>query len=410
MFGDKRRRAMSKAKQTFSLRQVAPQWIVIVVFSLIMGFMYIRHLVTGETPSSVAVSVEALQFDVFWYGVIITGGIVLGSSVVAMLAGERGKAVFEDVVPAGLRRQPLNKLNLPDDLQTILRKNKIQTTGQLLLRWGYDPNDIGLNRAGQRKLKTILSEHPKIEEEWLEDAPWRIWNPNHVWNGVAWCLILAVVGARLYHVLTPSPSMAALGIHSPLDYFRQPLQLINLRNGGLGIYGGIVGGLAGLLIYTRRARIPTLAWADLSGVGLALGQFVGRWGNFFNQELYGQPTDVPWAVTIDPTHRLPEYADFSQFHPAFLYESLWNLLSFLVLLTLVRRYQPKLKTGDLMALYLIFYGIGRILLELVRLDSRTVVIGTLDLGMPIATLVSLLTAIAVLIWRVYTHRRVATFQ
>ena len=148
-----------------------------------------------------------------------------------------------------------------------------------------------------------------------------------------------------------------------------------------------------------------LAWADLAVVGLALGQAIGRWGNFLNQELYGRPTNVPWAVYIDPAYRLPDYADFSRFHPAFLYESLWNFMSFLVLHALATRYAARLKTGDLMALYIILYASGRTLLELVRLDSRLVSIGGVSLGLPVATLVSLVLAAIMAVWLIARHRR-----
>lgn len=120
---------------------------------------------------------------------------------------------------------------------------------------------------------------------------------------------------------------------------------------------------------------------------MALGQFVGRWGNFINQELYGRPTDLPWAVQIDLPYRLPGYEGVETFHPAFLYESVWNFFSFLVLLYLARRYHEKLQMGDLMALYLVQYAIGRILLELVRLDSRMIELGSISI--PVATVVSI---------------------
>jgi len=198
--------------------------------------------------------------------------------------------------------------------------------------------------------------------------------------------------------LTPSPSMAAVGIESPLDYFRNPGQLINFRSGGLGIYGGLAGGALGLFIYTRRQRLSMLGWTDLAAVGVALGQSIGRWGNFLNQELYGRPSDLPWAIWIDPTHRLPAYADATRFHPAFLYESLWSLLTFAVLLILARRFASKLLTGELTALYLIFYAIGRIMLETVRLDSRTVTLGSFQFDMAVATLVSLIVAVSMGVW------------
>jgi phosphatidylglycerol:prolipoprotein diacylglycerol transferase len=126
------------------------------------------------------------------------------------------------------------------------------------------------------------------------------------------------------------------------------------------------------------------------------GQFIGRWGNFVNQELYGRPSSLPWAVTIEPQYRLDGYENVSRFHPAFLYESLWNLLVFLVLYVLAVRYRPRLLAGDLMGIYLILYAIGRILLETVRLDSDLLTIGGVNL--PVASLVSLVVALAMAGW------------
>lgn len=379
-------------------------WILIVLLLLIAGGLFVYHLVTGQTPDRIAFSLGQ-GFEVYWYGIWIVGGIALGAYVVSCLADGRGTAVFRQQVPTAIQQKPIAILELPDEISLILNKHKITTVGNLLLAWGYNPKSLGLNQEGLELVHSRLSDTPKIKETWLTDAPWRIWNPDHVWNGLIWVLILAVIGARLYHVLTPSPSMAAYGIESPLDYFQNPYQLINLRNGGLGIYGGILGGLLGLLIYTRRAKIPMLAWADLAVVGLALGQVFGRWGNFFNQELYGAPTNLPWAITIDPAYRLAAYSQYSQFHPAFLYESLWSLLTFLTLYFLVTRYSQKLLAGEVMALYLIFYAIGRTLLEMVRLDSRMINLGFMQLDMAVATLVSLVIAVFMAGWIVIRRRR-----
>jgi phosphatidylglycerol:prolipoprotein diacylglycerol transferase len=269
----------------------------------------------------------------------------------------------------------------------MLDRQHIGTVGELLFWWGVEPERLGLNADGREQVAQRLLAQRAVDPAWVERPPWYQWAPGHVWTGLFWCLILAVIGARLYHVLTPSPSM---GI-TPADYFRNPLQLINLRRGGLGIYGGIAGGALGLLLYGFRRRISALRWADLAAVGLALGQFVGRWGNFVNQELYGRPTDVPWAVTIELPHRLDAYVAFSRFHPAFLYESLWNLLAFLVLYLLATRFRRRLLPGDLVALYLILYAVGRMLTETVRLDSDTVAIGGINLA--VATVVSLLVAL-----------------
>jgi phosphatidylglycerol:prolipoprotein diacylglycerol transferase len=198
--------------------------------------------------------------------------------------------------------------------------------------------------------------------------------------------------------------MAAMGIESAADYFRNPAQLFNLRNGGLGIYGGLLGGAVGIWLYTRRQRISLLRYTDLAVIGVAAGQSLGRWGNFFNQELYGRPTTLPWALQIDPVHRLPDFAEFSRFHPAFLYEGLWSLLTFSCLLYLAVFLHRRIRDGELTALYLIFYGIGRTLLELVRLDSRTVQIGGVDLQIAIATLVSLFVAGLMAVWMVWRRR------
>ncbi|MBX3059108.1 MAG: prolipoprotein diacylglyceryl transferase [Anaerolineae bacterium] len=377
---------------------VEPYWYLILGGLLLVTILFINHLRTGNTPAATAVVIPVLNLPIFWYGIFIVGGIALGGYVVSRLANERAVALFNEVVPASVQGQDTAVLGLSAELSLKLNQRHITTFGELLFRWGLDPRNLGLKSAEIDTIGQALQETPGVENGWVVDAPWRIWNPDHVWNGLIVCLLFAVIGARLYHVLTPSPSMAAFGIETPWDYFRNPMQLINIRAGGLGIYGGLAGGALGLFIYTRRQRIPTLAWADLAVVGVALGQVFGRWGNFFNQELYGRPTTLPWAITITEAHRLPGYEEFSRFHPAFLYESLWNLLAFLVLYTLVKRYSARLLTGELTALYLIFYAVGRILLETVRLDSRTLELFGLNLNMAIATFVSLLVALAMAVW------------
>ncbi len=373
--------------------RIEPYWIPIAFFGLIAVVLFLYHLLSGVTPSRVAIHIEALDFDVYWYGIWIVSGIALGCWVVASLAADRARHLFVQTVPKDIQNQPLSYLGLPEDLEQKLSGKGVANTGEFLFLWGYDPRNLGLKKKEIPEVREIVAAAPGIDNAWLEDAPWRIWNPEHVWNGIIWALIFGIIGARLYHVFTPSPSMAARGIESALDYLRSPYQLINIRSGGLGIYGGIAGGALGLFLYSRRARIPALAWADLAVVGLALGQSIGRWGNFFNQELYGRPTDLPWAIGIDPQYRLADYAQFERFHPAFLYESIWSFLSFLLLYYLTRHNARRLLPGEMTALYLILYAIGRSLLELVRLDSRTVSVAGLDTGMAVATLVSIIVAV-----------------
>lgn len=387
------------------LRSLEPYWYIIAAFFVASMLLYAYHAATGYIPSRVALSIDALNFNIYWYGIIITGGIALGSYVVSRLARQRARRLFLREVPAHVRRRAVDELDLPQEIHQILDANGVHTLGELLFKWGFGSEGIPLNSDGRDVVANELIAQAGVRNEWVDDPPWRQWNPYHVWNGLIWCLILAVIGARLYHVFTPSPSMAEVGITSPADYFRNPLQLINLRRGGLGIYGGIAGGALGLMVYAYRNRISAIGLADLAVVGVALGQFIGRWGNFFNQELYGRPTDVPWATWIEPAYRLTGYEQFARFHPAFLYESLWNLLTFFILLTLLRRYRNRLFPGDVMGAYLILYAIGRTLLEMVRLDSRTVSIGAVDTGVPIATLVSIVVAVIAAVWIFLRHQR-----
>jgi phosphatidylglycerol:prolipoprotein diacylglycerol transferase len=189
-----------------------------------------------------------------------------------------------------------------------------------------------------------------------------------VWDMVPWLLIMGIIGARLWHVFTPSKSMGV----GPEYYFSHPMEILNTRQGGLGIPGGVIGGVIALIIYTRRKKLSFLTWADIIAPCLALAQAIGRWGNFFNQELYGPPSTLPWAIFIDKAHRLPGYEDFSTFHPMFLYESMWSIFNFFLLLFLGRTYQSKLKPGDIFWLYLIVYPVGRFFLEFIRLDPSMI--------------------------------------
>ncbi|HRO25030.1 MAG TPA: prolipoprotein diacylglyceryl transferase, partial [Promineifilum sp.] len=256
-------------------RRIDPWWYAIALVLLLAGGLYAYHLATGLTPPRAAVTI--LGFPVYWYGIWIVTGVALGAWLVAGLAAERARRIFETTVPVDVRARPLAEAGLPDEVVAVLASRNIGALGPLLMDVGLDPRRLGLKKAQTTEMVTSLAAAPDIDPAWVSDAPWRRWNPEHVWNALIWILILGLIGARLYHVLTPSPSMAALGIYSPLDYFRDPIQLINFRGGGLGIFGGLIGGLLGLVIYTRRARIPFLGWADLAVVGLALGQFVGRW-------------------------------------------------------------------------------------------------------------------------------------
>jgi len=222
-------------------------------------------------------------------------------------------------------------------------------------------------------------------------------DPEHVWSALVYVLPLGIIGARLYHVLTPSPSMG-----DPFYYFHHPMEIFAIRRGGLGIYGAILGGVLGVLLYAKRNGLDPWLWLDIGVPGLALGQAIGRWGNFFNQELYGRPTDLPWGIYISPEHRLPGYTQYERFHPTFLYESLWNLGTAILLFYLLRHHREKLLRGEIAGLYVIFYSVGRILMEMVRLDSPTL------WGCPIAQVVATVLIVvvgAILFCRRYRSNR-----
>ena len=223
----------------------------------------------------------------------------------------------------------------------------------------------------------------------------RGYDPEIVLDLLIWLMIAGVIGARLWHVFTPSPSAIAEG-RTTLFYLTHPFDLINIRSGGLGIPGAIIGGAIALFLYTRRHGLEFAEWTDIAAPSLALGQAIGRWGNFFNQELYGAPTNLPWKIYIDPAHRLAGYETQEYYHPLFLYESLWNLANMFLLIWVTRRYGERLKNGDVFLVYLIVYPLGRFLLDFLRLDASMV--GGFNVNQTLMAVVAVISAFA-LFWR-----------
>jgi len=177
-------------------------------------------------------------------------------------------------------------------------------------------------------------------------------------DGVAfWALVFGFLGARLAYVSTH------------LDRFDgRPWAILFIWEGGLALFGGLAGGALAALWYLRRHQGDIGAYADAVAPALPLAQAVGRWGNYFNQELYGTPSDLPWAVEIDPQNRVAPYQEFATFHPTFLYESIYNLCLVALLLYIDRKKVLKRK-GSLFLVYGIGYGLARFLLELIRTDT-----------------------------------------
>ena len=192
-------------------------------------------------------------------------------------------------------------------------------------------------------------------------------NPAIVWDGVLIVIGLGLVGARLYHVFS-SPND---GSGSGWEFYRQnPLQILAVWQGGLGIYGGLIGGLLGLVIVTLHHKLRLLRWLDCVAPGVVIAQAVGRWGNYANQELYGGPTGSSWwGITIEQAYRIrtskidftdmATYPPDTRFHPTFFYESAWNFIGFILLMWISRRFTRILRDGDILAIYFIWYGIGR---------------------------------------------------
>ncbi len=211
--------------------------------------------------------------------------------------------------------------------------------------------------------------------------------PDVIWDLLPWLLVAGIIGARLWHVLTPSKS---LGVDASY-YFNHPIEILNIRKGGLGIPGAVIGGGIGLWIYSKKKALNFLVWADIIAPGLAVAQAIGRWGNFVNQELYGPPTNLPWGIYIDPTRRLPGFENFTHFHPMFLYESIWNLINFMILVLVSEKENQRKRSGELFFLYLLIYAVGRFLLEFIRLDASFVSgINANQFMMAIAAFVSLI--------------------
>lgn len=183
-------------------------------------------------------------------------------------------------------------------------------------------------------------------------------DPEIAWNLLLVALVSGIVGARIYHII------------SSWGYYRlHPNEMFGLQMSGFGIFGAVAGGLVGLAAFTKFYKLRFLAWVDYVAPGLLLAQAIGRWGNFFNQELYGPPTELPWGIYIPPDHRLPGLEGFSHFHPTFFYESTLNLLGALVLLYLARNWRKSRLYGDIFFLYGIIYPVIRFFIEYLRPDA-----------------------------------------
>jgi len=193
--------------------------------------------------------------------------------------------------------------------------------------------------------------------------------PEHVWDGLTYAMIGGIIGARLWYVAND-----ILGGNP--RYLEQPLRIINIKEGGLHFYGGILFGALAVYWYARQQGVDMWLIADSTAPSLLIGQAIARPANYINQELYGPPMDLPWGIRIDQYHRIPPWTDLSRypvettyFHPTFAYEMIWNFLAGGALLWIARRYEEKLKPGTILAGWFVLAGIGRVIIETWRPDQ-----------------------------------------
>ena len=223
---------------------------------------------------------------------------------------------------------------------------------------------------------------------WLahRDARRRDLDPESLLKAAELALLGGLIGARLYYVLFN------------LDYYSQfPGKIFAVWEGGLAIHGGVLGGVLVGGVYAWRRRLPLRQFLDVAAPSLALGQAIGRWGNFFNEEAFGRPTDLPWKLFISPPHRPLQYAQSEYFHPTFLYESLWDLVVF-ALLFFILRDRLKRAPGALFLAYLGLYSLGRLFTEGLRTDP--LMLGSLRIAQIVSLLGMAAAAVGVpLLWR-----------
>jgi phosphatidylglycerol:prolipoprotein diacylglycerol transferase len=240
--------------------------------------------------------------------------------------------------------------------------------GPLAIRW------YGVLIAGAVLLGTLLAQREAVRRR--ED-------PDQLLNVIVLTILVALVGARLYYVAFNWP------------YYRlHPGKILAVWEGGLAIHGGLIAGGLAVFLYGRARRLPIATYLDILVPSVILGQAIGRWGNFFNQEAFGTPTDLPWKLYIDPYHRPAHLAGFEYFHPTFLYESLWDLGVFAVLYFVLRR-RVEDRPGALTLCYFALYSVGRFIVEGFRTDS--LMLGPLRAAQVMSALLFVLAAAAVLV-------------
>ncbi len=201
----------------------------------------------------------------------------------------------------------------------------------------------------------------------MGDARWRKLGgkAGEISDIAVWAVPFGIIGGRIYHVITDAQLYFAAGAN--------PIDALKIWQGGLGIWGAIALGAVGAWIGANRVGIRLAPLADAIAPGIVLAQAIGRWGNYFNQELFGSPTSLPWGLEIDLRYRPSGYEQFETFHPTFLYESIWAVLVAIILISVERHWQ--VNNGRLFLLYVALYSFGRLFIEQLRIDPVNEAVG-----------------------------------
>ncbi|MBG0787079.1 MAG: prolipoprotein diacylglyceryl transferase, partial [Anaerolineaceae bacterium] len=196
-------------------------------------------------------------------------------------------------------------------------------------------------------------------------------DPEYVWDSLLWMIPAGVIGSRLWYVFNTT-------LGGDMRYINNPIEILHIKAGGLHFFGALLFGVAAFLLYARKNKVDVWLMLDSVAPGLLLGQAIARPANFINQELYGQPTTLPWGIKIAAQNRIYPYNNLTmfpeettRFHPTFAYEMVWNILTTGLLLWLVRKYKDKIKPGVAFGIWLILAGVGRNVIEFFRPDQPT---------------------------------------
>ena len=240
-------------------------------------------------------------------------------------------------------------------------------------------------------------------------------NPDYISEILPSLIISSIIGARIYYVLLEWRQYSGNKFFTSFELFNNSIQIpsfLAIWEGGIAIHGGLIGGLLSVFFFCKSKKILLKTFIDILVPSIILGQSIGRWGNFFNNEAFGIPTNLPWKLFIPFRFRPEIFSSQDYFHPTFLYESVWNIFVFCLLIFLFRKANKrelKLPSGSLSCLYLITYSLGRLWIEALRTDPLCLggVPPFCDGGLRIAQLISLFLICAGLlgIWRIYISKK-----